>query len=109
MDYRIGHENKTCFTYVLPINKRKALVEFTFFVPELVNDSIYDKKLEEFISNTLHVDSYSIKEIEEGVIPMSSYSFWKDNNDRYIKIGTGGGWVKSSTGYSFKNTERKVA
>ena len=109
MDYRLGHENKTCFTYVLPINKRKALVEFTFFVPELVNDSIYDKKLEEFISNTLHVDSYSIKEIEEGVIPMSSYSFWKDNNDRYIKIGTGGGWVKSSTGYSFKNTERKVA
>ena len=108
MDYRLGHENKTCFTYVLPISKRKALVEFTFFVPELINNTIYDEKLKEFISNKLKIDSYSIKEIEEGVIPMSSYPFWKDNKDGFVKIGTGGGWVKASTGYSFKSTERKV-
>ena len=109
MDYRLGHENKTCFTYVLPISKRKALVEFTFFVPELINDSVYDEKLKQFIGTQLNLDSYSIAEMEEGVIPMSSFDFWKENKDSYSKIGTGGGWVKASTGYSFKNVERKVA
>ncbi len=108
MDYRLGHDDKTCFSYVLPISKRKALVEFTFFVPKLIDNKIYDLKLKEFISNKLKIDSYSITEVEEGVIPMSSYPFWKDNKDRYAKIGTGGGWVKASTGYSFKNTERQV-
>ena len=109
MDYRLGHEDKTCFTYVLPISKRKALVEFTFFVPELIEDKVYDEKLKQFISEKLNIESYSILEVEQGVIPMSSYPFWNENNKKYLKIGTGGGWVKASTGYSFKNVERKVA
>ncbi|MFT6166250.1 MAG: lycopene beta-cyclase [Vicingaceae bacterium] len=108
MDYRLAHEDKTCFTYVLPISKRKALVEFTFFVPELIDRKVYDEKLKQFISEKLEINSYSISEIEEGVIPMSSYAFWKDNKEHYLKIGTGGGWVKASTGYSFKSAERKV-
>jgi lycopene beta-cyclase len=108
MDYRLGHEDKTCFTYVLPISKRKALVEFTFFVPELIEDKVYDEKLKQFISEKLNIESYSILEVEQGVIPMSSYPFWNENNKNYLKIGTGGGWVKASTGYSFKNAERKV-
>lgn len=109
MDYRLGHEDKTCFTYVLPISKRKALVEFTFFVPELIEDKVYDEKLKQFISEKLNIESYSILKVEQGVIPMSSYPFWNENNNKYLKIGTGGGWVKASTGYSFKNVERKVA
>jgi lycopene beta-cyclase len=109
MDYRLGHEDKTCFTYVLPISKRKALVEFTFFIPELIEDRVYDEKLKQFISEKLNIESYSILEVEQGVIPMSSYPFWNENNKNYLKIGTGGGWVKASTGYSFKNVERKVA
>lgn len=108
MDYRLTYDNKTCFTYVLPISKRKALIEFTFFVPKLIENKVYDKKLKQFISEKLEIDSYSITEVEEGVIPMSSYAFWKDNTEHYLKIGTGGGWVKASTGYSFKSVERKV-
>ena len=109
MDYRLGHNRNTCFTYVLPISKRKALVEFTFFVPELIDNKIYDEKLKEFIQGILNIESYSIHEVEEGIIPMSSFPFWCENRNGYHKIGTGGGWVKASTGYSFKNVERKVA
>lgn len=108
MDYRLGFDNKTCFTYVLPLTKRKALVEFTFFVPKLIEESVYDKQLKKFIKEYLKIDSYSITETEEGVIPMSTYPFWQENRTNYLKIGTGGGWVKASTGYSFKNVERKV-
>ena len=37
---------------------------------------------------------------------MTSYPFHKNHQEHITKIGTSGGWVKSSTGYSFKNSER---
>lgn len=39
---------------------------------------------------------------------MTDYPFHSDNIPEITKIGTGGGWVKGSTGYSFKHTEKKV-
>ena len=36
------------------------------------------------------------------------FVFEKFNTKRITKIGTGGGWVKGSTGYSFKHTEKKI-
>ena len=109
MDYRLTHENTTCFTYILPVSSKKALVEFTFFVPEEVNQSVYDERLKEYIKRFLKIESYTICEVEQGVIPMSSFSFWNENSPTHLKIGTGGGWVKASTGYSFKNVEKKVS
>lgn len=109
MDYRLGYKDRCCFTYVLPLTKRKALVEFTFFVPTLIKEDIYDNQLKIFISEQLNLKKYTITEIEQGVIPMSSFPFWKANRSNYLKIGTGGGWVKASSGYSFKNVEKKVA
>ena len=37
---------------------------------------------------------------------MTSYPFHKDSSKKITKIGTAGGWVKSTTGYSFKNCEK---
>ena len=39
---------------------------------------------------------------------MTDYPFHKFNTDYLTRIGTAGGWVKASSGYSFKNTEAKV-
>ena len=39
---------------------------------------------------------------------MTDFPFEKFNTNYITKIGTGGGWVKGSTGYSFKHTEKKV-
>ncbi|MBL4710241.1 MAG: lycopene cyclase [Flavobacteriales bacterium] len=108
MDFRLGYEDQCCFTYILPLSKRKALVEFTFFAPETIEDKVYEKQLKKFISEQLSIEKYTISEVEQGVIPMSTYPFWKANRSNYLKIGTGGGWVKSSSGYSFKNVEKKV-
>ena len=52
---------------------------------------------------------YEIEEIEKGIIPMSTYDFSRDHSERITKIGTAGGWVKASSGYSFKFSERKAA
>lgn len=108
MDYRIKHNESTCFTYTLPLSRNKALVEFTFFTPFLAEETVYDNKLEEYISSILKIKNYEIIESEKGVIPMTDYPFHKFNTKYLTRIGTAGGWVKASSGYSFKNTEIKV-
>ncbi len=109
MDYRIKHNSDTTFTYVLPISKRKALVEFTFFTPYLVESNLYDDYLKNYISTVIKTDNYKVLEQESGNIPMTNFPFNKFNSTSVTKIGTGGGWVKSSTGYSFKHTEKKIS
>lgn len=108
MDYRIKHKESTCFTYILPLSRNKALVEFTFFTPFLTEETIYDIKLEEYITTILKIKDYEIIESEKGFIPMTDYPFHKFNTKYLTRIGTAGGWVKASSGYSFKNTEIKV-
>ena len=107
MDYRLTYKNTTSFMYVLPITPTKALIEYTFFSPSLVEDHIYDSHLKTYISNTLSITDYAIIESEKGVIPMTDYKFKKHHTDAITKIGTAGGWVKGSSGYSFKMSEKK--
>jgi len=108
MDYRIKHRNDTTFTYVLPFSKRRALVEFTFFTPYIVALDLYDNYLKDYIENILRTNTYEVIENEAGNIPMTNFPFEKYNSANITKIGTGGGWVKGSTGYSFKRTEKKI-
>lgn len=109
MDYSIPYKNHCCFTYVLPFTANYALVEVTFFTTELVEDSVYNSLLEQYIQEQLNIKEYKVKEVEQGVIPMSTYPFEKSNTSQLLKIGTAGGWVKASSGYSFKRVEERVA
>ncbi|MFK7951960.1 MAG: lycopene cyclase family protein [Ekhidna sp.] len=109
MDFRQKHPDTTSFIYVLPLDAKRALLEFTFFSPELVSDDTYDQHLETYIRDILRLEDYTINEIEQGVIPMSNYPFYKESNEFITKIGTAGSWVKGSSGYSFKNAERYSA
>ncbi|MFD2726192.1 lycopene cyclase family protein [Hyunsoonleella rubra] len=109
MDYRLKDGEQTSFTYVLPFSKHEALVEFTYFTEHIVETSVYDGFLQTYIKKYLKIDDYKIIESEQGNIPMSTFPFDKFNTEKITKIGTGGGWVKPSTGYSFKHTEKKVA
>ncbi|MEO9483635.1 MAG: lycopene cyclase family protein [Ekhidna sp.] len=106
MDYRLKWEDSTSFTYVLPLSSTTALVEFTLFNDELLPDETYDEYLKEYIQTYLAIDSYQITEVEQGAIPMSNYPFHKHHTEHCTKIGTAGGWVRPSSGYSFKNADR---
>lgn len=109
MDYRLKDGEQTTFTYVLPFSKTKALVEFTYFTPNIVDEQTYDKYIEEYIKSVLKIENYKIIETESGKIPMTNFPFENYSTKNITKIGTAGGWVKGSTGYSFKHTEKKVA
>ncbi|TBW28338.1 lycopene cyclase family protein [Gramella sp. KN1008] len=108
MDFRLKYEDSTSFTYLLPLTRNKALVEFTFFTPFLTKEEVYDEMLEKYIRQILNLKTWEIRETETGIIPMTDYPFHKENSAYITKIGTGGGWVKASSGYSFKTTEKKV-
>ena len=108
MDYRLKDGNQTTFTYVLPFSKKKALVEFTYFTDECVDENTYDCFIKNYIKDYLKIDRYKVVETEKGQIPMTNFLFEDFNTKNITKIGTGGGWVKGSTGYSFKHTEKKV-
>jgi lycopene beta-cyclase len=109
MDFRVPYRNTTCFTYVLPFDSRRALVEFTLFTPELLEMHEYEKCLCEYMEKICGVKNYAISETEYGVIPMSAFDFSKLHSKNHTYIGTAGGWVKASTGYSFKNADRNAA
>jgi len=108
MDYRLKWKNSTSFTYVLPISPTKTFIEYTFFTPFTTEEEVYDEQLKSYIEKFLQVKEYKITETEMGNIPMTNFPFHKYHSNKITKIGTGGGWVKPSTGYSFKHTEKKV-
>ncbi|MCL6218061.1 lycopene cyclase family protein [Zunongwangia pacifica] len=109
MDFRLRYKNSTSFTYILPFSENEALVEYTFFTPFLTEETIYNEQLQHYISTYLKSDYYEITKEEQGVIPMTDFPFDKNNSDKITKIGTGGGWVKGSTGYAFKHTEKNIS
>ena len=108
MDYRIKDKNKTTFNYVLPFSKNEALVEFTYFNDTVVKENVYDHFIETYIKDYLNISDFEIIETEIGQIPMTNFRFEQFNTTKITKIGTAGGWVKASTGYSFKLTDKKV-
>jgi lycopene beta-cyclase len=109
MDYRLKDGHQTTFTYVLPFSKTEALVEFTYFTENTVDETVYDHFIKTYIATFLKTNHYTIIETEKGIIPMTMFPFEDFNTQNITKIGTGGGWVKGSTGYSFKHTEKKTA
>ncbi len=109
MDFRLSYKDLCSFTYVLPITKRKALVEFTLFSKDLIEDASYDEHIKIYIEKYISKRPYKIFKTEQGVIPMTTYDFQQDHKLGHFKIGTSGGWVKASTGYAFKNSEKKAA
>ena len=106
MDFRIRDKDSTAFTYVLPFKKDEALIEHTYFSKNECNKDIYEISIKKYLKKYYNISDFKILKSEAGVIPMTMYPFHKDSSKNITKIGTAGGWVKPSTGYSFKNCEK---
>lgn len=106
MDFSVEQKGNTRFMYVLPTSKTEALVEYTLFSEKLLPKEEYENEIQIYLKK-LGISQYQILEKEEGSIPMTCYPFWKKNTKRVLNIGTAGGWTKASTGYTFKNSDKK--
>ena len=107
MDFSVDQKDEIRFMYILPFSKNKALVEYTLFSKELISDNEYEKEIKIYLKKN-NISDYSIKDKEKGMIPMTCYPFFENNTDNYFQIGTAGGWSKPSTGYTIKNSIKKI-
>ena len=106
MDFSVEQNGNTRFMYVLPTSPTEALLEYTLFSKELLSKEEYEAEIEKYLQQ-LGISQYTILEKEVGTIPMTCYPFWKHNTKNVINIGTAGGWTKASTGFTFKNADKK--
>ncbi len=107
MDFSVKQKKKTRFMYVLPFSKKKALFEYTLFSHKLLSKDEYEEEIKLYLQEK-GIDNYTINEVEQGAIPMTSYRFWKQNSSHVLYIGTAGGWTKASTGYTFSSANKKT-
>ena len=106
MDFSVEQKGNTRFMYVLPTSKTEALLEYTLFSHKHLDTTEYESEIRNYLQK-LGVTQYEILEKERGSIPMTCFPFWKNNTVRLINIGSAGGWTKGSTGYTFKNSDKK--
>ena len=106
MDFLFTQKGNTRFMYILPTSPTEALLEYTLFSKDLLSKEEYETEIENYIQK-LGIQNYKIVEKEYGNIPMTCYPFWKHNTQNVINIGTAGGWTKASTGFTFKNSDKK--
>lgn len=107
MDFTVDQKGNTRFMYVLPYKKNEALFEYTLFSADLLPYNEYKAEIEKYLLEK-GITDYKIVEKEQGSIPMTCYKFWKNNSKNIIHIGTSGGWSKASTGFTFKNIDKKT-
>lgn len=107
MDFNLPQNGNTRFMYVLPLNKKTALFEYTLFSKELLSYSDYEAAITAYLHKQ-GIENYEIIEKEKGSIPMTSFVFSELNTKHILNIGTAGGWTKASTGYTFKKTSLKT-
>lgn len=108
MDFSVPQKSNTRFMYVLPFSDSEALVEYTLFSENLLEEEEYEEAIKTYLSEKLGTDDFTILEKEKGQIPMSCYDFEAANTERILNIGMAGGWAKASTGFTFKNTMRNT-
>ena len=106
MDFSVEQKGNTRFMYVLPTSKTEALLEYTLFSHQHLKKEEYENEIQQYIEK-LGITNYEIFEKEQGSIPMTCYPFWRANTKNVLNIGTSGGWTKASTGYTFKNSDKK--
>ena len=86
MDFTVDQSEGTTFMYVMPTSPTTALVEYTLFTPNILEEKKYDKAITDYIHKTYGSIDYEVTHQEFGKIPMTNYSF-AGGNGNLINIG----------------------
>lgn len=110
MDFRTPQPDRgVSFGYVLPVSDRYALVEYTEFSPALLSDAGYDAGLQGYAGLLgLDLAALTVREVEDGVIPMTDAPFDRRPSPRVVRLGTAGGATRPSTGFTFSAMHRQA-
>lgn len=110
MDFRTPQPSRgVSFGYVLPVSDRFALVEYTEFSPAVLTGDAYDSALRGYAGLLgLDLAALTVREVENGVIPMTDGVFAARPSPRVVRLGTAGGATRPSTGFTFTAMVRQA-
>ncbi|MDP9795074.1 lycopene beta-cyclase [Catenuloplanes nepalensis] len=110
MDFRTPQPARgVSFGYVLPVSDRFALIEYTEFSPATLTGEAYDAALHAYAALLgLDLTGLRVREVEDGVIPMTDGPFRPRPSPRVVRLGTAGGATRPSTGYTFSAMARQA-
>ncbi|PRX17035.1 lycopene cyclase family protein [Actinoplanes italicus] len=110
MDFRTPQPRRgVAFGYVLPVSERFALVEYTEFSPAVLTGDAYDTALRDYCALLgLDLGALVVREVEDGVIPMTDGVFEARPSPRVVRLGTAGGATRPSTGFTFTAMARQA-
>lgn len=109
MDFRTPQPaHGLSFVYALPMSPCQALVEYTEFSRQVLDDQSYDAALRRYLSHELALERYEVTRVEHGVIPMTDARFPRRTSPSVFRIGTAGGATRPSTGYTFAAVQRQA-
>jgi lycopene beta-cyclase len=106
MHFVTDQQSKTDFFYILPYNKKEALIEYTLYTKSGVEMSEMEKKLSGYLEHELGVSDYDITFKESGSIPMTTLEIPPHQDPKIIHLGTLAGCSKPSTGYTFYDIQK---
>lgn len=96
----IDQESKDfCFTYIIPLSMNEALIELTYFGPQIFSKEQYEKTLKAYMDNKFKEMNYEVYNEESGAIPLLNIIPEFKVKD-YHSLGIRNGYLRASTGYS---------
>lgn len=101
MNFSVEQNGSTQFVYLIPFSKKSALIEFTRFGVEKLDEKYAEEQLDRFISEKY--GSYRVLHKETGSIPMTNARVPHHNSSKILRTGASANLIKPSTGYGFKN------
>ena len=109
MDFRTPQPARgVSFGYVLPVSDRFALVEYTEFSPAVLDGAAYDTALRGYARLLgLDLGALRVREVEDGVIPMTDGPSGPSHPPRGAARHRGRG-TRPSTGFTFSAMARQA-
>ena len=108
MNFGVEQHNECRFIYVLPFDEYTAIIEYTLFTKNLLQEKDYDDEIKKYIFEKLQLSDYQILEEEFGIIPMTDEVTNEFPSKHIVRIGTAGGYTNPATGYTFQNTQKRL-
>lgn len=109
MHFGIPQQDQCRFIYILPLDAHRALVEFTVFSESLLTMPEYESALQSYLDILIPEGAWQVEETEFGIIPMSDEPAPEFPSPHIIRIGTAGGYTNPATGFTFRNTQKRLA
>ena len=109
MDFRTDQSHGLHFIYLLPFDETTALVESTYFTPDLLPASAYEADIATYLQRHFGLDTFTIVRREAGMIPMHVGTLRTPKSPIHRLIGGAGGAIRPSSGYAFAFIQKQIS